>query len=209
VADIYSRKLSFDFLDLYKKSRDRAYIFDHCGHARAWALDPWTTIKGMDITPTTPTVISLDTACAITEISKNTWWRRIAKGDFTRVTNDPRGRTMLLWSELAPHLCVALEPEDKEFILLADAGEPQAQDDLGQFFLAAAKPKSAVYWFQLAAQKNHPDAMQWLGHCYVNGQGVPKDENLGLMWLARAAALGHVIAQGLMQGLVKRALHSP
>lgn len=160
----------------------------------------------MEVTQTTPTVISLDTACAITEISKNTWWRRLAKGDLTRVTNDPRGRTMLLWSELEPHICVPIEPEDKEFILLADAGDAEAQDDIGQLFLAAEKPKSAVYWFQLAAHKNHPDAMQWLGHCYINGRGVPQDENLGIMWIAKAAALGHVIAQGQMKGLIGRAL---
>ncbi len=176
---------------------------------QAYLSSPFSSSVSMDITPTTPTVISLDTACAITEISKNTWWRRIAKGDYTRVANDPRGRTLLLWAELAPYICVCLEPQDKEFILLADAGEPQAQDDVGQLFLAADKPKSAVYWFQLAAQKSHPDAMQWLGHCYVNGQGVPKDENLGLMWLAKAAALGHVIAQGLMKGLISQMPDSP
>lgn len=162
----------------------------------------------MDVTQTTPTAISLDTACAITEVSKNTWWRRIAKGDFTRVANDPRGRTMLLWSELAPHICIPIEPEDKQFILLADTGDAEAQDDIGQLFLAAEKPKSAVYWFQLAAQKNHPDAMQWLGHCYINGKGVPQDENLGMMWIANAAALGHVIAQGQIKGLINRALNS-
>ena len=162
----------------------------------------------MDVTQTTPTVISLDTACAITEISKNTWWRRIAKGDFTRVANDSRGRTMLLWSELESNICVPIEPEDKEFILLADAGDAEAQDDIGQFFLAADKPKSAVYWFQLAAHKNYPDAMQWLGNCYINGKGVPKDEILGIMWTAKAAAMGHVIAQGQMKGLIGGALDS-
>lgn len=48
--------------------------------------------------------------------------------------------------------------------------------------------------------------MQWLGHCYVNGKGVAKDANLGMMWIAKAAALGHVIAQGLMKTLISRAL---
>lgn len=156
----------------------------------------------------TPIVVSLDTACAITEISKNTWWRRIAKGDFTRVANDQRGRAMLLWSELEPHLCVPIDPEDKKFVLLADSGDTDAQDDIGQLFLSAEKSKSAVYWFQLAAQKNHPDAMQWLGHCYINGKGVPQDENIGLMWIAKAAALGHAIAQGQMKSLINRAVDS-
>lgn len=157
--------------------------------------------QGMDVTKTTPAVISLDTVCAITEISKNTWWRRIAKGDFTHVANDPRRRTMLLWSEVEQHICVPIEPEDKQFILLADAGDAESQDDVGQLFLMSKKYQVAIYWFELAAQQNHPDAMQWLGHCYINGKGVPKDENLGIMWTAKAAALGHVIAQELMKGL--------
>ena len=154
---------------------------------------------------TMPTLISLDTVCAITEISKSTWRRRLAKGDFTRLADDARGRVMLLWSEVEPHICVAIEPEDKQFILLADAGNAEAQDDIGQLFLMSEKYQAAIYWFEQAAQQNNADAMQWLGHCYVNGKGVPKDENLGIMWLAKAAALGHVIAQGQMKGLINRA----
>jgi uncharacterized protein len=114
----------------------------------------------MDLYQTTPNVISIDTACAITEISKNTWWRRISKGDFTRVTKEAHGRTMLLWSELAPHICIPISPEVKQFVLLADAGDADAQDDIGQLFLAAEKPKAAVYWFQQAAKRRH-DAMAW------------------------------------------------
>lgn len=154
------------------------------------------------------TVISIDTASAITELSRRTWWRRISTGDFTRLADDARGRAMLLWSEVEPHICVPIEPEDKQFVLLADAGDAEAQDDIGQLFLMSEKHQAAFYWFQLAAQQNNPDAMQWLGHCYVNGKGVPKDENLGMMWIAKAAALGHVIAQGQMKGLINLALNS-
>ncbi|MDD4927363.1 MAG: tetratricopeptide repeat protein [Methylotenera sp.] len=154
------------------------------------------------MTDTLPTCLSLDTVCAITETSKSTWRRRMAKGDFTRQADDARGRTMLLWSEVAPHICVRLAPEDKQTLVLADAGQAEAQDDLGQLFLMSEKYPAAVYWFGLAAQQNHPDAMQWLGHCHLNGKGVAQDENLGLMWLAKAAARGHVIAQGLMKALI-------
>jgi len=155
---------------------------------------------------TMPTIISLDTVCAITETSKSTWRRRIAKGDFTRLADDDRGRAMLLWPEVEPHICVPIEPEDKEFILLADAGDAEAQDDIGQLFLMSEKYQAAIYWFEQAAQQNNADAMQWLGHCYINGKGVPKDDNLGMMWIAKAAAMGHVIAQGQMKGLIDRAL---
>lgn len=154
------------------------------------------------------TTISIDTASAITELSRRTWWRRISTSEVTRVTDDDRGRAMLLWKEVEPHICVAMETEDKNFVLLADAGNADAQDDIGQLFLMAEKHQAAFYWFQQAAQQNNRDAMNWLGHCYVNGRGVPKDENLGMMWIAKAAALGHVIAQGQMKGLIDRALAS-
>lgn len=153
------------------------------------------------------TTISIDTTSAITELSRRTWWRRISAGEVNRMADDDRGRTMLLWEEVAPHICVPIEPEDKQFILLADAGDADAQDNVGQLFLMSNKYQAAIYWFELAAQQNNADAMQWLGHCYINGKGVPKDENLGMMWIAKAAALGHVIAQGQMKGLIGRALN--
>ena len=128
---------------------------------------------------TMPTIINLDTVCAITEMSKRTWQRRIAKGDFTRLADDARGRSMLLWSEVAPHICVPIEPEDKQFIFQADAGDTEAQDDIGQLFLMSEKYQAEIYWSEQAAQQNNANAMRWLSHFYVNGKGVPKDENLG------------------------------
>jgi TPR repeat protein len=165
-------------------------------------------MKTMNVNHTTPAVISLDTACALSALSKSTWWRRIAKGDFTRVADDARGRAMLLWSEVAPHVCIAIAPEDQALVLQADAGQAEAQDDLGQLFSAAGKHQAAFYWFQLAAGQGQADAMQWLGRCYISGEGVKQDDNLGLMWLAKAAALGHEIAQGQMKGLTSHALGS-
>lgn len=162
----------------------------------------------MNATKANLAVISLDTACAITGMSKSTWWRRIARGDFTRVADDVRGRAMLLWSEVMPHICVPLEAEDQHFVLLADTGNAEAQDDIGQLFLMSEKYQAAFYWFQQAAQQNNPDAMQWLGHCYVGGHGVKKDDHLGLMWISKAAALGHTIAQRQMKGLISRAVDS-
>ena len=115
---------------------------------------------------------------------------------------------MLLWSELAPHICIPIKSADRPNIVLADAGDAEAQDDIGELFLMSEKYQAALYWFGQAAQQNNPDAMQWLGHCYIHGQGVLEDENLGIMWLAKAAALGHVIAQGQTKGLTGRALDS-
>ena len=41
--------------------------------------------------------------------------------------------------------------------------------------------------------------MHWLARCYLDGNGVAPDVHLGLMWLSRAAAHGHLISQGQLQ----------
>jgi TPR repeat protein len=149
-------------------------------------------------------VISMDAASAITQISRSTWWRRIAAQAVTRGASD-RGRTMLLWIEVAPHIDVSMDAGNHESLFLADMGSADAKNTVGQFFLHAGKHKAAVYWFQLASKQNHPDAMQWLGDCHICGKGVEKNEYLGLMWIAKAAALGHVIAQEQIKELIGRA----
>ncbi|WP_426166278.1 tetratricopeptide repeat protein [Polaromonas sp. DSP2-3-2b2] len=145
--------------------------------------------------------ISLDATIAITALSRRTWWRRISQGTINRVSDDERGRAMLSWAEVVSHICLPMEPDDLGFILRADAGQADAQNDIGQLFSIAGKHESALYWLQHAVRQDHPDAMQWLGGCYLRGAGVPKDENLGLMWIAKAASHNHVIAQAQIDAL--------
>lgn len=145
--------------------------------------------------------ISVDATIAITELSRRTWWRWISQGTVNRVLDDERGRAMLSWAEVASHICIPMEPEDLAFIPRADAGEADAQNDIGQLFSIAGKHESAIYWLRLAVRQDHPDAMQWLGSCYLRGAGVPKDENLGLMWIAKAASRKHTIAQAQINAL--------
>lgn len=151
----------------------------------------------------TPTV-SIETACAVTDRSRSTWWRHLAEGKVTRVADDTRGRAMLAWADVAPEISIPLDADELALVLRADAGETEAQNELGQIFLLAEKYKPALYWLRQAASKNNADAMQWLAHCYVNGKGVPKDDYLGLMWLAKAAALGHVVAQAQVDELLRQ-----
>ena len=145
--------------------------------------------------------ISLDTAIAITEKSRRTWWRRIAEGAISRVADDERGRAMLSWSEVAPHVCIPMTSEDLAYVLLADAGDADAQNDIGQLFSTAGKHEMALYWLQQAAQQENPDAMQWLGGYYLSGKGVPKDDYLAVMWIAKAASYGHMIAKAQMASI--------
>jgi TPR repeat protein len=148
--------------------------------------------------------ISVEAVVAVTERSRSTWWRRLSDGGVTRLADDERGRTMLSMSEVIPHISASMTPEDRAVLVRADAGDAAAQNDMGQFFAAAGMHKAAIYWILQAAKQEHPDAMQWLGRCYLSGEGVPKDENLGVMWIAKAAAHGHVIAQAQMNGLHPR-----
>jgi TPR repeat protein len=60
----------------------------------------------------------------------------------------------------------------------------------------------AIEWIQRAADKGHADAMHWLARAYLDGRGVDRDVNLGLMWLAKSASLGHPISQAQTSALL-------
>ena len=139
--------------------------------------------------------ISLDTAALVSDVSKRTLWRRLDDGQITRQENDSRGRAMLTLADLVPMLCVPIEPEDYELLADADAGNADAQNDLVQLFLDAKRPDIALHWIQLAVDQEHPDAIHNLAMLYIKGIGVGRDRTKGLMWLAKAATLGHPIAK--------------
>lgn len=146
--------------------------------------------------------ISLEAVIAMTGRSKRTWWRRMAEQQVQRQAKDAAGRTTLAFDDIVQEVCMPLDDEDKALILRADAGNSEAQNEVGQLFLGADKPEIAVYWLRAAAAQGHADAMQLLGGCYAAGNGVPKDVPLSLMWLAKAAAAGHLIAVSQITGLV-------
>jgi uncharacterized protein len=147
-------------------------------------------------------LISITSATTLTEWSESTFRRRIADGSLTReFESGPAGRAMVTFDSIKPHICVSLEDEDIELIQDADAGNAEAQNDLALIFLGNDKPRSAIYWLELAAKQEYPDAMHWLARCHLDGNGVLRDENLGMMWLAKAAAHGHAISQAQMQAI--------
>jgi TPR repeat protein len=152
----------------------------------------------------TSQTLSLTTASVITDISERTWWRRIAQGTIQRASSVAGKHTRLQLSDVLPNVSIPVNAQDIEIILLADAGDADAQNDVGQMFSMAGKAESAIYWFRQAANQGNSDAMQWLGQCYARGEGVSLDENLSMMWLAKAAALGHVIAKSQIDAILKR-----
>lgn len=148
--------------------------------------------------------ISLDTAILITGISKRTLWRRVTEGHITRLATDERGRAMIAFDEIIPLIALPIEPDDYELLIDADAGDADAQNDLAQLFFEIDLMEIGVSWLKQAVEQQHPDAMHNLAKLYIRGQGVEKDQNTGLMWLAKAAAHGHTIAQAQMDALVRK-----
>lgn len=61
--------------------------------------------------------------------------------------------------------------------------------------LSAANPEEAVPLLQRAAEGEQARAQYLLSSCYWNGEGVPKDDSLALLWLRRAAEGGDAWAE--------------
>ncbi len=139
--------------------------------------------------------VSLQAAATLTEWSERTIRRRLADGRLKcAADNGAHYKTMICFDSIKRDVCITLDPEDIELITNADSGNAKAQNDLALLFLEHNKPKSAVYWLELAAKQQDTDAMHMLGRCYLEGKGLAKDENLAIMWIAKAASLGHPIA---------------
>jgi TPR repeat protein len=147
-------------------------------------------------------MISLATAITLTGWSKRTLWRRIADGTLARADEDVFAEKVKISLEaIRPYFCIPIALEDFHLIECADAGDVEAQTDLALVFLSNMKPENAVYWLKSATKQDYMNAMHLLGRCYTDGNGLSRDENLGIMWIAKAAALGHIISQAQMQAI--------
>jgi hypothetical protein len=147
-------------------------------------------------------VVSIATAANLLEQSERTLRRRIAERLLPRLDEDGgTNRTMIPLSAIRDQIVIPLEGGDLELIEDADAGIAEAQSDLALLFLAKDKPHGAIYWLELAAKQDYADAMHSLARCYLDGNGVARNEDFGMMWLAKAAAHGHVISQAQMQSI--------
>ncbi len=146
--------------------------------------------------------LSLHAATTLTEWSIRTIRRRIADGTLLcAADNEAYYKTMICFDSIKHDICIALTPDDIKLIKNADSGDAIAQNDLALLFLEHNKSKSAVSWLELAAKQHFADAMQLLGSCYLEGNGLAKDDNLAMMWIAKAASLGHSIALAQIQSI--------
>lgn len=113
---------------------------------------------------------------------------------------------MVSLESIRPLITTSIREDEVELFLAADDGDAIAQTDLALFFLAQDNTKNAIYWLEMAVRQEYANAMHYLGHCYLTGQGVAKDANLGLMWLSRAAVGGHLISQAQMKAIHNKLL---
>ena len=85
----------------------------------------------------------------------------------------------------------------KEFRLLAEQGNAEAQYNLGNMYRSGlGMPQDyqeAMKWYRRAAKQGYASAQSNLGLSYDLGQGVPQDYVLAHMWANLAASQG---AQG-------------
>ncbi len=149
--------------------------------------------------------LGLETAIALTGLAKRTLWRRMGEGSLRKLSSSDRegGRgvgassasTRLVLEDVLNLAGLSLDREQRALLERADSGDVEAQAEMGQMLGQMQRPEAAIYWLQRAADHNHADAMQSLGRCYAAGEGVARDEHLSMMWIARAAALGHSIAR--------------
>ena len=151
--------------------------------------------------------LSLDAAEAMTATSSRTLRRYLAEGTVASDgRRDARGRaTMALADALrlaAERSRIALGAEDAQLLLHADAGNAAAQTGMGALLFLQGAQSPARYWLELAAQQDDAEAMHWLALLHAAGLCEGDGNAQALMWLARAAAQGHVIAKAQLAGLM-------
>lgn len=146
---------------------------------------------------------SVPTAALLLDRSERTLQRWCEDGTLQVVHRDARrgSRQLVNLAQVLEFFGPHSAPDFAALIEAADAGHAEAETDLGLALLQEGKAVAAVAFFQRAARQDHPEAMHWLYRCYREGLGIERDENLAMMWLHKAAAQGHVIAQAQTSAL--------
>ena len=149
-------------------------------------------------------VISLAAAITLTEWSERTFWRRFTDGTIRKESRN--GKAVIRFAAIRDNLCLPFDGEDLLLLERADGGNAVAQTELALHFLDHRKPKGALAWLGLAVKQEDANAMYLLGRCYIDGnsRGIECDENLGLMWVSKAACHGSVMALAVMQSIRER-----
>ena len=139
--------------------------------------------------------VSLATAITLSDLSESTFRRKIRSGDIRlHSLPGPGAREVIDIEGNAAYLNRDIAIGHWEVVKEADRGNQSAQTELALVLQQHRKFKAAVYWLQLAAKKNDHHALHWLARCHLEGRGVVRNEDKGIMLLARSAMLGNVIS---------------
>jgi len=99
----------------------------------------------------------------------------------------------------APDLESEYRKELDKWMLQAYEGDRDAQFRVGVLFTNEQfrRPdyEQAVYWYKQAARQGHILAQYNLGHQYLTGVGVKRNENTAMNWWLKAAEQDHPLAQ--------------
>ena len=91
-----------------------------------------------------------------------------------------------------------LNEKIKELTQAANSGDVNAQYSLGKMALENNNPPDhamAVYWFRIAAESDHLEAIELLGAHLFMGVGVPQNAERAKEWWMKAANRGSTKAQ--------------
>lgn len=98
-----------------------------------------------------------------------------------------------------PKLEREYQEELDTWMLRAYEGDRDAQFKVGVLFTNEQfdRPdfEQAVYWYRQAARQSHVLAQYNLGHQYLSGVGIDKDDIKAMEWWLKAAQQGHALAQ--------------
>jgi len=78
---------------------------------------------------------------------------------------------------------------------LANSGNSDAQNLVGEIYYSTNKVHNAVEWFQRSANRENPIALNNLAYLYENGEGVSRDYAMAASYYRQAAMKGIVEAQ--------------
>lgn len=145
------------------------------------------------------TAVTLTTAAALCDLNPRTIRRKMNDGTVARRSEEGRGKTMVSLDDVLRLAHLRMGDEDRSLVEMADAGDAQSIGDLGLLFMQLCRFSVARHWLELAAEHGNVDAMHCMSHYYLTVEH--RNDNLALMWLARAAAAGHVIARKQLAAL--------
>lgn len=101
----------------------------------------------------------------------------------------------------AAYLAGDFERAFREFLPLAEAGDPMVQNQIAaMYYRGQGTPQDyarAAQWFREAAEHGSVDAQYLLGKLYLHGQGVEKSDEQAAKWIVEAAHGGKNAARSL------------